>query len=211
MLFCPYLEMHTGSWKQHSKHHHQKWTPSQLFLWFFPIFLVFSFSIAMHSYLEMWPDPENIAQDDLPLWFLPCLFFIQHSHTFHIWKCTLDSENSTPNIITNSEQHPSLFILFFPISLLFFMSIATLSLFENVHCTLKALPNIITNSEHHPLFCPEKFTLFYCCFSFAKAPISIWKWTLDPENSAQCCHQQWAPLLSSPIHPTALPKWLQQV
>ena len=84
-------------------------------------------------------------------------------------------------------------------------------MFGNVHCTLKALPDIITNSEHHPLFFPEKFALFYCCFSFAKAPISIWKLTLDPENSAQCCHQQWALLLSSPMQPIALPESLQQV
>ena len=39
----------------------------------------------------------------------------------------------------------------------------------------------------------------------------IWKGTLDPKKSAQCCHQQWAPLLSPPMHPLALLKWLQQV
>ena len=28
LLHFSYLEMHTGSWKQHPKHHHQQWAPS---------------------------------------------------------------------------------------------------------------------------------------------------------------------------------------
>ena len=57
-----------------------------------------------------------------------------------------------------------------------------LSIFGNVHCTLKALPNIITNSGHHPYFFPVQFPPFYCHFSFAKVPISIFGsayWTLE--------------------------------
>ena len=91
-----------------------------------------------------------------------------------MWKCMLDPENSTSNIIIiNSQHHPPLISWFFPILLLFSFSIATLSIFGNVHYTLKSLPNIITNSEHPPLFLPVKFPLFYHYFSLTKAPISI--------------------------------------
>ena len=31
-----YLEMHTGSWKEHCKHHHQQWAPSSFGLMIFP-------------------------------------------------------------------------------------------------------------------------------------------------------------------------------
>ena len=58
-----------------------------------------------------------------------------------------------------------------------------------------------------PIF-PVKIPLFSICKS---THFYIWKCTLDPENSARHCHQQWAPLLSSAMHPIALPKWLQQV
>jgi hypothetical protein len=43
------------------------------------------------------------------------LFFIWHSLTFHIWKYTLDPENSTL-IITNSEHHS----VFFPYFIVIF-------------------------------------------------------------------------------------------
>ena len=137
----------------------------------------------------------------------PLLYFYSSFSIATHWILKTAPQTSSPTVssIPLCLYYFSLFHCFFS------LSIATLSMFENVHCTLKALPNITTNSEHHPLFFPEKFPLFYCYISFAKAPISIWKWTLDPENSAQCCHQQWAPLLSSPMHPTALPEWLQWV
>ena len=81
-----------------------------------------------------------------------------------------------------------------------------LSIFGNVYCTVKAMPKIITNSEHHPLFFPLKFPLFIPIFHLQKHPFLDLEVHMDPENSAQCCNQQWAPPLESPMHPTALPK-----
>ena len=209
MLFFPYLEMHTRSWKQHSKHHRQQWTPSLFVFIIFPYLLVFSLSIAMLSIFGNVPYtlktlPNIISYYDFSLIYfsfgiaIPSIFGNAH------WILKTAPWTSSPTV-------SSIPLCFCDLSLFHSSSIATLSMFEAVHHSLKALPNIITNSEHHPLFFPVKFPLFYCYFSLAKAPISIWKWTLDPENSAQCCHQQWAPLLSSPMHPIALPEWLQWV
>ena len=93
--------------------------------------------------------------------------------TFSICKMHTGSWKHTPNIIINSEHHPPLILGLFPILLLFSFSIATLSIFGNVHYILKSLPTVITNSEHPPLFLTVKSPLFYHYFSFTKALISI--------------------------------------
>jgi hypothetical protein len=121
------------------------------------------------------------------------LFFIWHSLTFHIWKYTLDPENSTPNIITNSEHHPPfLFLIFSLFSCYFSFGTASLSIFGNTHWTLKtAPPNIITNSEHHPpLFFPDFFHILMLFFIWHSLTFHIWKYTLDPENSTPKHHHQ---------------------
>ena len=50
--------------------------------------------------------------------YIQLLYYIWN--IFHMWECTLDPEDSTPNII-NSEHHPPLILWIFPILLLFFI------------------------------------------------------------------------------------------
>ena len=138
---------------------------------------------------------------------------ITNSETIHLCFChfpyfiDFSFSIATPSIFGNAcrilkaapqtsynEHHLPLFLQFFLLLLLFLLSIAMLSILGNPYCTVKALPNIITNSEYHPLFFALKLPIFYSNFSFAKAPFSRF-------GSA---HGPWK-------HPTALPKWLQQV
>ena len=76
--------MHTGSWKQHSKHHHQQWAPSTFDFVIFPHFIAFSFSMAtlsifgnMHYTLKSLP---NIITNSAYffLWNFP--YFITSLH-----------------------------------------------------------------------------------------------------------------------------------
>jgi len=57
-----------------------------------------------------------------------------------------------------------------------------LSIFENVHCTLKAhTPNIIINSEYHPHFLPYFFCYFIPIFLLEKRTfpyLEVHFWTL---------------------------------
>ena len=112
------------------------------------------------------------------------LFFIQHSHTFHIWKCAFDPEYNAQH----GHQPTSIFFHFFLIFSLFYchfsFSIATISIFGNMHWTLNTMPNMVTN---HPPF----FPLFFCDF-FAilllfllqhSHNFHIWKCALDPEHT----------------------------
>ena len=98
-------------------------------------------------------------------WFFCILlpFFIQKSIVFHIWKCALDPET----IPIHHENHP---YTFFPIFSLFYwyfsFSIATLSIFGNMHWTLNTMPNMVTN--YSPFF-----LRFFCYFSFSIATLSI--------------------------------------
>lgn len=123
------------------------------------------------------------------------------------WILKTVPQTSSPTVNTIHLCFCDLFLFYCSFS----FSIAMLSIFGNVHCTLKALPNIITNSDHHPLFFPVKFPHFIAIFHLQKHSFLYLEVHTGPENSAPCCHQQWAPLLSSPMHPTALPEWLQQV
>ena len=66
-----------------------------------------------------------------------------------MWKCTLDPENSTPNII-NSEHHPPLIFWFFPILLLFFIQHS--HTFHIWKCAL--YPEIIAQ-HHHQQWAPS--------------------------------------------------------
>ena len=77
---------------------------------------------------------------DFFLYFIAILHLAQP--TFHIWKCALDPENTT----TNSKHHPISFSWFFPVFYCYFtFSTASLSIFGNVHYTLKTpLPTVST-------------------------------------------------------------------
>src|ERR1700749_528690 len=98
---------------------------------------------------------------------------MQHSRTFHIWKCALDPENHAQY---GHQPSPILSLIFFLILWLFYcyfpFSIAILSIFGNVHWTLNTMPNMVTN---HPLFFLHFFlifSLFYCYFFFSIATLS---------------------------------------
>ena len=87
------------------------------------------------------------------------IFFMQHSRTFHIWKCALDPENHAQY---SHQPSPILSLIFFLILWLFYcyfsFSIAILSIFGNVHWTLNTMPNMVTN---HPLFFSPFFSDFF--------------------------------------------------
>ena len=174
--------MHTGSWKQHSKHHHQQWAPSPFVFMIFPCFIgfLFSFSIAMLSIFRNVPCtlrtlPNIISHYDFSLIYCYFSFSIAIPSIFgngH-WILKIAPQPSSPTVSTI----PLCFYDFPYFYKFFSFSIATHSIFGNAHCTLKALPNIITNSEHHPLFFLWKFP----SFPFAKAHISTFgsaHWTL---------------------------------
>jgi hypothetical protein len=109
---------------------------------------------------------------------LPKYFSFLHSHTFHIWKCTLDPETGHPTCVIN---HPLFFAFFF------FFGTATPFIYGNAPWTL----------QHHPQHCHQPapilfliFPLFYCHFSLLHNHNShIWKFI------TQCHHH------SSPIFP----------
>ena len=110
------------------------------------------------------------------------MFFMQHSCTFHIWKCALDPENHAQY---GHQPSPILSLIFFLILWLFYcyfsFNIATISIFGNVRWTLNTM---VTN---HPLFFSPFFlifSLFYCYFSFSIATLSIFgsvHWTLKTQ------------------------------
>jgi hypothetical protein len=114
--------------------------------------------------------------------FFPILlpFVIWHSLTCHIWKYALDPENSTLNIITNSEHHPPLF--FFPYFIAIFHLAQPLSIFGIMHWTLKTAPSTSSPTVTTiPLFFSCFFPLFYCHFLFGTASLSIFG--TNPKNS----------------------------
>ena len=188
----PFLDIYPWHWNHH---------PSILTI----ILVFFSFRNGLLSMFGNVSTSQTSSTTILILFYDFSLIllqsFIQHGQTFHIWKYTLDPENSTPNIIHNIEHHPPLFLWFF---LIFLFSIATLSIFGNAHCTLKELPNIITNSKHNPLL--------YCHFSSAKAPISIFGSALKtvPDvvtNSEHHCWAHNAPYSPAQVIATGAKKW----
>ena len=58
------------------------------------------------------------------------------------------------------------------------------------------------------LFFSDFFAILLLFFIQHSPTLNIWKCRLDPENSAHHRHQQWAPLLSSLMHPMLLPHHL---
>ena len=116
-------------------------------------------------------------------------FFIQRSHTFHIWKCALDPEHSAQHGHQPSPIFSPFFLIFSLFYCYFSFSIATLSIFGSVHWTLKT--HMVTN--HPPffsLFFSDFFAILLLFFSQHSHTFHIWKCTLDPENSARRRHQQ---------------------
>ena len=96
------------------------------------------------------------------------LFFIQHSHTFHIWKCALDPEDITQ---TSSPTSPYFFLIFFfpYFTALFLLSMATPSLFGNAHWTLKKqCPTSSPTVSTIPYFFLSIFPYFIAIFHLEK-------------------------------------------
>ena len=130
-------------------------------------------------------DPENHAQYGhqpspiLSLIFsyfvaILLLFFIQHSYTFHIWKCALDPEHNAQHGHQPSPIFSPFFLIFSLFYCYFSFSIATLSIFGSVHWTLKTQCSIWSPTIPH--FFPYFFlifSLFYCYFSLSIATLSI--------------------------------------
>jgi len=162
----PYLEIHTGPWKQQP----QTSSPTvstipPFFSCFFPYFnAIFHLAQPHFPYLEIHTGPWK-----------------QHPQT------------SSPTVSTIP---PFFFLIFSLFSCYFSFGTASLSIFGNTHWTLKtAPPNIITNSEHHPLlFSLIFFLILMLFFIWHSLTFHIWKYAIDPENSTpKHHHQQWAP------------------
>jgi len=137
-------------------------------------------------------DPESSAPTILTtilflflfLFFFPILllFLMWHSLTFHIWKYTLDPENSTPkHHHQQGAPFPPFFPDFFPILMLFFIwHSLTFHIWKYAldpegstpkhhHQQWKTSPN---NTDHHS-YSFLIYSLFYSYFSPRKAYISI--------------------------------------
>ena len=103
-----------------SQHHHQS---IPIFFWFFLYFIaIFHPKKHCFPHLEVCTGPWNNTP---PSWesslhffsnffTILLIFFIQHSHTFHIWKYALDPEH-------NAQHGHQLFPIFSQIFLLFFI------------------------------------------------------------------------------------------
>ena len=100
MLVFPYLEIHTGSWKQHPKYDHQQWAPSPFVFKTFPDFIA-----VFHLLLNI---ITNSGHHPL---FLPvkihlfyCYFFFAKVpiSIFRSAHCTLET---APDVVTNSMHH----------------------------------------------------------------------------------------------------------
>ena len=127
-VFCGYfwIDYHIRYWTldpENVTHHHHHHPP--IFSDFLAIFWLF---LNRLPYLDLDPGPckhyppssppsPNFFSDFSAI-LLP--FFIQISAHFHIWKCALDPENSTPTSSLTVSTIPSFFFEFFPILLLLF-------------------------------------------------------------------------------------------
>ena len=94
----PFLDMYTEPWKQHQKYQQQCLSFSDYSL-FYSFFLSRNANISIfrnvHWFLKTVPPhhhPSPISPPEISPILL--LFFILHSHIFHIWKCTLDPETA---------------------------------------------------------------------------------------------------------------------
>ena len=120
---------------------------------------IFLFDTSEFPFLDIYPGPctdQPTILTTIPIFFHDFIIIIiaisiQNCKCFHIWICTLDPENSTPppNTITN---HPLFFSHFFLFTAISSFSIATLSIFGNVHWTLKTAPLPPTPSPTIPYF-----------------------------------------------------------
>ena len=107
------------------------------------------------------------------------LFFIWKHKSFHIWKYTLDPEHNNPqHHYQQSLTTIPYFFLIFPLFYCYFsFSTALLSIFGNVHWTLKRTVSTI------PLFFSWFFPIWLLFFIWHSLVFHIWKYTLDPENN----------------------------
>ena len=132
--FFLYLEVHTGPWN--STHPSPVMTAILIFFVIFsPFYWYFSCSIAALSIfgnvrwtLKTMPNMVTNHPPFFPLFFsyfvaILLLFFIQHSHTFHIWKCAFDPEYNAQH----GHQPSSIFFHFFPDFFRYFIAISPLA------------------------------------------------------------------------------------
>ena len=123
--FFPYFmpvfhrEMHIGPWKQcpPSITTNPSLFFSDFFLYFIAIFHpekhFFSIFGSVHWTLKQYP--SITSNDNYPYFFcyvfaILLIFFMQHSRTFHIWKCALDPENHAQY---GHQPSPILSLIFF--------------------------------------------------------------------------------------------------
>ena len=136
-------------------------------------------------------DPGNSA--------LPASSPIHHYFLliFSVFYCYFSSRKALCSIFGSVhwtlKEYPSIMTIIptFTILLVFFIQHSYTFLFGNVRWTLNTMPNMVTN---HPPFFPLFFRIFFTIlllfFIQHSHTFHIWKCALDPENSAQCCHQQ---------------------
>jgi hypothetical protein len=127
-------------------------------------------------------DPESSAPTILTtilflflfLFFSPILllFFMWHSLTFHIWKYTLDLENSTPkHHHQQGAPFPLCFPDFFLILMLFFIwHSLTFYIWKYALDPQTSPPTVSTTPL---LYFSPIFWLFYCYFSCSISTLSL--------------------------------------
>ena len=191
----------------------QYWPALLIFFWFFPYYTCFwsrdaNVSISGNACWTLETVPSQHHHQSITIFFWFFLYFIAifhpEKHCFlYLEVCTGPWKNTHPS------WQLSLLSLFYRY---FSFSIATLFIFGNVCWTLNTMPNMVTN---HPPFFPLFFRIFFTIlllfFTQHSHTFHIWKCALDPENSAQHHHQQWAPLLSSLMHLEKFPFWRLQI
>ena len=92
----------------------------------------------------MWLSPLHCFEWNLTSRMLIFMTF-QKCKYFLIWKCILDPEDITLNIITTSDHYLLLFSSLFPVLLWLSFGIASLSIFGNVHRPCNPCCNIANN------------------------------------------------------------------
>src|ERR1700749_1425165 len=126
MQMFPYLAMHVGPWKQcpPSIITNPSLFSSVFFCHFSSRKALFSIFGSVHWTLKEYPSIMTI----IPTFTILLVFFIQHSYTFHIWKCVLDPEHNAQHGHQPSPIFFPIFSDFFSLFYCYFsFSIAILS------------------------------------------------------------------------------------
>ena len=92
----------------------------------------------------------------IPTFTILLIFFIQHSYTFHIWKCVLDPEHNAQHGHQPSPIFPPIFSDFFAILLLFFIQHS-----HTFHIWKCALDPENSAQHHHQQWAPLLSSLMH--------------------------------------------------